>query len=63
MLDKIKNYSIHDYNISEIYFGVCEITVYFQNALCSERSELATEGVQIGSGGFKINWMWGHTPE
>ena len=24
------------------------------------RSERATEGVQIGSGGeFKINWMWG----
>ena len=49
MMHKIKNYSIHDYNISEIYFGVCEITVFFQNAL---RSERATECVQIGSGGI-----------
>ena len=59
MLDKNKNYSIHYYNVSEIYFGVCEITVYFQNALLNERSEWASEGVQIGSGEkFKINWMW-----
>ena len=32
MLQKNKNDSIHYYNISEIYFGVCEIMVYFQNA-------------------------------
>ena len=69
MLHENKNYSNHYYNISEKYFGVCEITVYFQNAgmaakklkvaLRSERSERATEGVQIGSGEkFKVNWMW-----
>ena len=68
MLHKNKNYSIHYYNICEKYFGVCEITVYFQNAgmakklkaaLCSERSEQATEGVQIWSGWkLKTNWMW-----
>ena len=68
MLHKNKSYSIHYYNISKIYFGVFEITVYCQNAgmakklkatLRSERSERATEGVQIGSGGnLKLIWMW-----
>ena len=69
MLHENKNYSNNYYNISEKYFGVCDITVYIQNAgmaekklkvaLRSERSESATEGVKIGSGEkFKINWMW-----
>ena len=39
MLHKNKNYSIHYYNISEIYFGVCEITVYFQNASMAKKIE------------------------
>ena len=52
MLHKNKNYSNHYDIISEKYFGVCEITVYFQNAgmaakklkvaLRSERSDRAT---------------------
>ena len=60
MLHKNKNYSIHYYKINEIYIGVCEITVYFQNVgmtkklkatLRSERNQWATEGVKIGSRG------------